>query len=380
MSNYTETGIKYFRDECNILLLLCLVFVSINVSGVEKGRRTFSNYSIGVDVHYGYLIAHHPEMWALTDGYFPSYEFSILKQTNGKLAWQYLYRYPQIGIAYRFSNFGGSEYLGRGHSLIPFIIFPIIKHEKFQLGFKAGLGIGYLTKKFDRLTNYKNLAIGSHLNASISFELKCRFKLSERINFNAGLSMAHISNGTIKTPNYGLNIPAIFGGLTFKLNSEPVNYLIPDSIPNNKWKRNIRMMFWIASKQTDQNWENQYKVYVLTADFSQFYCNSNRYLIGMDMTYDESVKYVLIRKGEEISENKETIKVGLNIGHEFVLENLSLYFAIGMYVHNIDNTTGNIYDKIGVNYAITRNLMVGVALKAHYAQADYLSVGIGFNL
>jgi len=362
------------------IVLSGLLFVSINVDAGEKGQNILSNYSFGADIHYGYVIAHHPEMWALTDGYFPSYEFSLLKQTNGKRAWQYLYRYPQIGISYRISNFGGSNYLGREHSLEPFIIFPIVKNEKFQLGFKTGLGVGYLSKKFDRLENYKNLAIGSHFNASISFELKCRFKLGERVFLNAGISMAHLSNGTVKTPNYGLNIPTIFTGLTFKLNTKPVKYLVPDSIPYNKWKKNFRMMFWAASKQIDQNWNNQYMVYVLTADFSQYYCNSNRYLIGLDLIYDESVKYALELEGEKIENNKETIKLGLNLGHEFVLDKLSLYFALGYYIYSIDTTKGKIYDKIAVNYTITRNLMIGVALSAHYAQADYLSVGIGFNL
>ena len=121
-------------------------------------------------------------------------------------------------------------------------------------------------------------------------------------------------------------------------------------------------------------------VYVLTADFSQYYCNSNRYLIGLDLIYDESVKYALELEGEKIENNKETIKLGLNLGHEFVLDKLSLYFALGYYIYSIDTTKGRIYDKIAVNYTITRNLMIGVALSAHYAQADYLSVGIGFNL
>jgi len=379
MSSFIEINSKYNFRMRNILILMCLLFISLNVKSGEKSRNVFAAYSFGADAHYGFVIAHHPEMWALTDGYFPSYEFSLYKQTNGKRVWQYLYRYPQIGISYRMSNFGGSAYLGREHSLVPFIIFPIVKNPKFQLGFKTGLGIGYLSKKFDRLENYKNLAIGSHFNASISFELKCRFKLGEQTFLNAGISMAHLSNGTVRTPNYGLNIPAVFAGLTFKLNKEQIDYLVPDSIPNNKWKKNFRLMFWMASKQIDQNWNNQYMVYVATADFSQYYGNSSRYLLGMDVIYDESVKYALLEEGVQVQNNKETIKVGLNIGNEFVLDKLSLYFALGYYVYSIDTTKPKVYDKIGVNYAITPNLLVGVVLKAHYAQADYLSVGIGVN-
>ena len=237
------------------LFLLLSVFISQYAYSGEKSKKAFSTWSLGANMHWCFVIPHHHKMWALTDGYFPSFDFTISRQTNGKRAWHYLYRYPVIGLSYRYSNFGRSEYLGEGHTLVPFIIFPIVKSEKFQLGFKTGLGIGYLTKKFHRLENYKNLTIGSHLNASVSFELLSRLKLSRRMFFNAGFSIMHISNGTIKTPNYGLNIPAVFGGFTYKLNNEPVQYLKPENIPDNKGKKNFRMMFWGGSKQVDRNWD-----------------------------------------------------------------------------------------------------------------------------
>ncbi len=362
------------------LFLLCAVFFSQHAYSSEKGKRIFSPYSLRANAHWGFVIPHHHEMWALTDGYFPSFDFTIFRQTNGKRAWHYLYSYPVIGLSYCYSNFGGSKYLGKAHTLVPFIIFPIVKSEKIQLGFKAGLGIGYLTRKFHRLENYKNLAIGSHLNAAVSFELLSRFKLSKRMFFNAGLSLMHLSNGTIKTPNYGLNIPAVFGGFTYKVNNVPVQYLKPENIPDNKGKINFRLMLWGAGKQVDQHWDGQFLVLVLTGDFSGFYNNRNRILIGFDMIYDESVKYVLESDSIEINNNKEIINYGINIGHEWVLEKLSLYFAVGMYVHAIDKPERAIYDKIGIYYAITPRLVFGATLKAHYAQADYFSVGVGFNL
>ena len=361
------------------LLVLGVILLASDAFSEEKSGRAFSTYSLAADVHYGFLIPHHSEMWGLTDGYFPSYELSIIKQTNGTRSWQYLYHYPQIGLACRYSDFGGSGYLGKSYSLVSFIVFSIVKHEKFQLGFKAGLGLGYMTKKFHRLGNYKNLVIGSYLNAAISFELKSKIRLSDRLFFDAGLSMMHVSNGTIKTPNFGLNIPAVFGGITYKLGSGPVQYFISDSIPDKKGKKNFRLMFWGATKQVERNWSDQFLVFVLTGDYSNYYNNRSRYLIGFDMIYDESVKYVLNRERTEISDNKETVKIGINVGHEVVLEKLSLYIALGVYVHTIDKTNGAIYDKIGVNYAITRHLILGVVLKAHYAQADYLCAGLGLN-
>jgi hypothetical protein len=35
---------------------------------------------------------------------------------------------------------------------------------------------------------------------------------------------------------------------------------------------------------------------------------------------------------------------------------------------------------MGINFFITRNVFLGLILEAHYAKADFLSLGLGINL
>lgn len=325
------------------------------------------------------VIAHHPEMWALTDGFFPSYEFSLIKQTVGKNSWVYLRKYPRYGISYRYSNFGGSPYLGEAHSMMPFISFQLLKAPKFLMDFRISFGAAYITKKFDRLENYKNRAISTNWNASVSFQVKGNWRLSKVTDITAGFSMLHLSNGTIKTPNYGLNIPSAFAGLNFKLSRKPVSYKIPEVLILNKGKQNIRISAGLARKGVIDQPDELFLVFTSELSYTRFYNNTNRYILGADVSIDQSDEVVLETQGDSISNQAELAKFGLFAGHEWVFSKFAINLSIGYYLHNPNNSNDLIYNKIGVIYFLHRNIYTGIILKSHYAKADFFSAGIGLS-
>ncbi|MBE0639254.1 MAG: acyloxyacyl hydrolase [Bacteroidales bacterium] len=325
------------------------------------------------------IIAHHPEMWALTDGFFPSWEFSLTKQTVGKNSWVYLRNYPRYGLSYRYSDFGHSIYLGEAHSVMPFISLQLLKTPKTLLDFRISLGAAYITRKFDRLENYKNRAISTHWNASVSFEVQGNWQLTEVTGLTAGLSMLHLSNGTIKTPNYGLNVPGVFAGLNFRLSRKPINYQIPDELILNKGKQNIRISAGIARKQLINHPDELFLVYSSEIAYARYYNNTNRFIIGADASYDQSNKIVLETQGDTTSNLTELSKFGLIAGHEWVFSRFALNFSIGYYLHNLNDSNDLVYNKLGVIYFFHKNIYAGITLKSHYAKADFFSVGMGLS-
>jgi hypothetical protein len=346
----------------------------------ESKTNSTSLFFIGAKVNYGYLIPHHTEIWALTNNFYRSAEFSIWKQTNGKKGWQYHYRYPRIGLTYRYTDFGTTKYLGHMNAVYPWMNFPLVSNENFFFDFKIGLGVAYFSKKFDRLENYKNLAIGSNWNAAVNFQLQTRWKINHQTWMNAGFSMFHASNGTIRTPNFGVNEPSLFAGIDIKLNDDDIDYVKPQHITRRKGKVHFRMMASQATKQIERDYENHYRVVVGSADFSIFYNNFNRIYLGCDAIYDESVRVILGRKETRIYSDEEIVKYGIVAGHEWVFSNLSLFGAFGYYVKTIDKSDGLVYNKIGLNYAVFKYLVINLTLKTYYARADYLSVGVGIIL
>ena len=124
--------------------------------------------------------------------------------------------------------------LGSAFSIFPFIDFPLTRYKNFSVNFRFRTGrCVYLTKRFDRLTNYKDLAIGSHINASANMMFKSEYKLSERLNISLGFGLQHFSNGSLKLPNYGIEyscskcrgcIPSCKGK---QINRRPISSLQP---------------------------------------------------------------------------------------------------------------------------------------------------------
>lgn len=345
----------------------------------EKKFSGTSLYYIGAKVDYGFLIPHHNELWGLTNGFYRSAEFSVWKQTNGKKGWQYHFHYPRIGITYKYTDFE-SKYLGVMNAVIPWMNFPLLSGKNFIFDFKFGLGVAKFNKKFDRLKNYRNLAIGSYWNAAVSFQLQARLRMDGQTFLNTGISMFHASNGTTRTPNFGVNEPALFVGLDIKLDDNEIKYIEPKEVIRRKGKIHFRIAASAGTKQIERDWDNEYRVFVGSVDFLRFYNNFNRYYLGFDAIYDESVRPILMKTENRELSDKEIMKYSIILGHEWVLSNLSLFAAIGQYVCTPDKSDGLIFNKIGLNYAVFKNLVFNLTLKSYYARADYLTVGVGLIL
>jgi hypothetical protein len=363
----------------NWIILIILICISSSAVPQTSAQSFFSSLHLETKIHSAFIIPHHNELWQLTDGFFPSYEVSLVRQTIGKNYYTYLRKHPRIGITYRYSDFGGSPYLGTSHSLMPFISLQVLRERNFLLDFRVALGVGYLTKTYHHTENFRNIAISTHYNASVYFQLQAKWQLSTVTDFTTGLSMLHLSNGTLKIPNYGLNIPGVFAGFYFKLNRERINYQQPDTLIFKKGHRNFRIFAGMAQKEVIDHWEEKFLVYTAEIAFTQYYSNTNRYLIGIDVTCDNSNIKALESQDGSKSDLALLTKVGLVAGHEWVFSNFTMTFSIGHYLYNKNQSDKLIYNKIGLSYYFTKNIYSGLILKSHYAKADFLSAGVGLN-
>ena len=186
-----------------------LVFMLFTHGKAQFEHKLFSsNMIIEGKLHYGFLYAQHIELEKY-NAHFPAFELIIQQITYGKHKWERAYKYPLIGLSFFYSGYGNNPSLGKVYACMPFINFPLYKYRNFTAGFRLALGLGYVSKPFDRLTNYQNLAIGSHWNAAANLMLEARFRLNYYLTFTTGICLQHFSNGSLKLPNYGLNAPMV---------------------------------------------------------------------------------------------------------------------------------------------------------------------------
>ena len=248
-----------------------------------------------------------------------------------------------------------------------------------------GAGAAYLTKKFDRIDNYKYIAIGSHVNAAVNLMAEYRWKPSPHIQLSAGIQLMHFSNGSLKTPNYGLNIPAVSAGVAFRLNEEQPHILRrphPDLTMyefDGKKHLEVKIGTIYARKQTGDIDGQKFDIYA--GFISVMKSLNNKHNVGMcfDLSWDGS-DALLVDRFDTASYNRINLtKPGIAIGYDLVLDRLSFALNAGLYLGGKDKSEGAGYFKFGIQYLIHENIFANLTLKTHYARADYFGLGLGYR-
>ena len=335
--------------------------------------------------YYGFLYAQHIELERF-NSHFPVFEINLQQETYGKHKWERAFGYPMIGMSFLYTGLGKSPELGSAFSIFPFINFPLVRHRNFMFNFRFGLGVGYLTKRFDRLTNYKNLAIGSHINASANLMLEARYKLSGRLTLSLGVGLQHFSNGSLKLPNYGLNVPGMNAGVAYRLAKEnrPIgDRFIPPTEPYSAIIRHT-IEFDIG---LSLGWKNMKAV--LGQNFLVYHLYENTFFpvkrksklgFGLDLSYDESHVKILENRGVDVTDKFKILRPGINAAYMLVLSKLGFILNLGYYLGGLEKSNGPFYEKISFQYKFTKVFYANVMLKVHWGRADYIGWGLGLHI
>lgn len=371
----------------SILIATFIVFIFLPTESnaqIENSDSTTklnpAYFGARVKINYGYISSHHPEMKILSKRHFNLYQFDFFQQTDGRALWQSYYNYPEIGVSYCYSNLGNNKILGSLHAIYPYIDFPFLRTKTWTIIFRFGVGCGYISNPFDLETNYKNSAIGSHINAMGSFEIKTRLKLSEQLHISSGLSAIHVSNGTMSSPNSGINVPSIFFAVDYSFQKEqPVlSKFEKPKFEKLKWKPNIFAAFAIKDNQPGES--PKYFTGLLSFNLMRKYSFSRSWGFGLDFDYDQSD---ISSFGDEVKPGEidlRFVRPGIKAIHEWHVSRLTIGVQMGAYIYTFDNRNGSFYDILLLMYRVSKNINVGVALKTHWAKADFVSFGLQYNL
>jgi hypothetical protein len=372
------------------IAMLCVLFLLAGPAVAQKGfHHKFKTKSLVMEgrVYYGWTLDHHIEITPYKRHY-PAFEISLLKATYGRTRWEYMYNYPLIGFSYWYSDLGRTKPLGSAHAIFPYINFPLFSGRAFNLYFRLGVGLGYLTQKYDRYKNYENLAIGSHINGAANLLVEARWRMGNRFMAAVGLSWMHFSNGSIKQPNYGLNMPGANIALAYRLSREnqyerrkllPILYTF--EFDGKKFLQlDLSAGFGIKDLQATLGTGNQFIVAVLSGNVLWPVSFKSRFGCGFDISYDGSDEKLLEVNGIEPEHRINVVKTGINGGYELGFSKMAIMLNLGINLTGADKSDGYVYEKLALRYAITNNLFGSLTLKALYGRADFLTLGVGYKL
>ena len=373
------------KKNTTLVLTICMVLLGTVLLAQPSKPATKSNLRGELKMHYGFLWSHHLELDAFRS-HFPAFEISLQKATYGKRRWESEYAYPILGLNFWYSGMGGFSELGSSFAIYPSINFPLVKDSYNSLNFKIGLGVGFLTKKFHRIDNYKNFAIGSHFNITASLFGEYRRKISRMTTLTIGFGLTHFSNGSMKTPNYGLNIITASVGFSSYLSS-PNRTLKRKVLPelytyefDGRKYLSIEFATALAFKDMNQQYGQSFYVFAAFVNLMARVSYKSKIGIGLDLTHDGSDKMVLEMRFVEYERNSQLTKLGANLAYELVMDRMSILFNLGMYFKGLDRSEGDIYQRLTFKYLVTKRIFANMVLSAHLGKAEYVGFGLGYQL
>lgn len=374
--------VSKFPINFNAIFLIIFHFVSAPHFCIYSFSQTVVNpsFSLETKAHYGFIIPHRTGIKNLIQGHVKAFEINYDIPTYGTKEWQQLYNFPTYGLSYYFADLGNPRQLGLATGIFPYINFPSVKLKKFSFNYHVGWGLGYISRKFNRTENHKNIMIGSKINAIISFGTEAEYKLTDRVVTSAGFSFTHFSNGTFSVPNLGINMPSFTLGLSYYiggLNRE----LKQDSarLP----KKNYEITFVAAGGLKSvypSGSPEKYPAFSLATTFGTFRSRKGKILPGFDLFYNTALFDYYRRAKITIDQKTEMLQPGVSMNFIANIGKVSMMGAMGIYIYSKYKFDGPFYHRLGMRYHFTEHIFASASVKTHFFKADFLEWGIGYKL
>ncbi len=352
-----------------LVRIFCMLLVMCG--SVPVAAQQLSRYALGY--RQGYLLTHHEELTDAYGGLTPSaVDFIWLRQTNGKKDWQRTWNYPDIGMSFSWIDLKDPE-LGQTFYTTVFLQKYIgNRGNDLQFSFKVAPGFAYSTETYEQVDNENNTFISSHFNMVMEGNFLAHYRLTPEWHTYGGVQFTHYSNGGVKTPNSGFNIPSLTMGIiyspgttTFERNHEPV-----DEIED---KFSTYLMYAGSVKSAGDN-TNEVGFAWTFSGYGHWRLNQKSALTaGVDVFYNSTIRERL----DDPEANQ--YRVALQAGHDLIAGPTSLLFQLGYYVYRPEDVDKSFYWRLGIKQQMGKKLFAGIFLKAHMGKADVIEWGLGYR-
>ncbi len=340
-------------------------------------------HTVDLSQFYGSVLLHNSDISHLINAHPAGFILGYNRKTYGSKPWQRLYNYPDLGYSFIYQNMNNGT-LGANYGLFAHFNFYFLKRN---LQFRIGQGISYNTNPYDRITNFRNNAYGSHFLSSTFLMLNYhKENIFKGLGFKAGISIIHYSNANFKAPNTSTNTFALNAGLVYDLDGgKSVEYL-PTAKPE-KVVEPIRynLVFRTGLNESDVVNSGQYGFVVLSAYADKRVGRRSALQLGADVFFSnflkELIRYQSISFPENgVSADDDYKRVGLFVGHELFINKLSIGTQLGYYVYYPFDFEGKMYNRVSLKRYFGKKVFVAVSLKSHGAAAEAVEFGLGIRL
>lgn len=320
----------------------------------------------------GFLLAHRGLMAHLPQAPAVAAEFSYIYQTKAAKKWHEAYRQPLVGGTLFYGSVGNNQILGHFTGVYGFVELPLIKFKRYRLDFKFATGLGYTNRTFDPILNPENVAIGSKINALMCFALKQSWRFSN-YGLTLGLDMTHFSNASYQKPNLGVNVPYLSVGI------QRFFAAAPGAMPpkeNHRPDLIFGLSGIVSSKEMNPMGVGRFPVYAANFFARKLVTDKAGIEVSLDLIYKTSL---LAHPSYPEASGLDPLQIGLFVGFVQPFDRLHFIYGAGVYLRDALRPDEAVYIRLGSRYALASHLDALLTLKTHYAQADYMELGLAYH-
>lgn len=366
--------------------LLFSVFMLFVLAIQAQDNKPWAGFGIEANYIAGRAFKHTKNIKVDFPASSPAFDLNFVLQTHGTKDWQQRRRFPVIGLGMAYTIYDNNVVYGKCFSIYPNIRIPLISGKKLEWSIKAGYGLGYISKIFERYPSWDTLnsVMSSHLNNYTFLASELRYRVNEHLDIQAGLNFSHVSNAALRSPNLGINKYGAHIGIRYSpVTSTPARTI--RDLPKLKNRIMFQVRFGISGSEMGTADGPMNPIYSYSAFVSRRYAGKNKLYIGADYAYYKNI-YMFLKNNEVDpgNEKSNSTKSAVFIGNEFLLGRIGIIFQAGYYIHKGTLTDYPVYEKLGGNVyllqqekGIIKELTLHCYLKAHLATAELAELGIG---
>jgi hypothetical protein len=371
--------------------LYCLLLALIVAhTCVAQEARPWEGFDIEANAFAGKVIKHTPKFHLPIPTITTGMDINFQYKAFGRKDWEQRRRFPTVGVAVAYTDYGIDSVYGRCFSIYPNLVIPLITGSKIDWTIRIGDGMGYVTNRYSRYGPFDTLnnAIGSHINDYASFMMDLRYHASTHWDIQAGVNFSHISDASFHQPNLGVNLAGVHIGVKyFPVTSCPMCRKRELKPLKNRWLGEFRLtMAYDASNAPNGP---AYPVYLATGFVSKRWLSKNKVFAGLDYSYHTQI-YAYLRNNPGFvtsgTEQQNSYKSAVFLGNEFLLGRVGIVLQAGYYLHQAFETQGKVYEKLGGNLYLVKKekgpikeFFLCAFLKTHLSVAELAEFGFGMG-
>ncbi len=365
------------------LLYFCSFLGLISNCGFSQEREIPNKYILEASQFYGSILLHNSDISHLITNHPNGFILGFNRKRFGHEEWESLYGYPDTGMSFVYQNMNNAT-LGKHFGLYAHYNFYFLKRN---LQFRLGQGVAYNTNPYDKNTNFRNNAYGTHLLSSTMIMLNYqRDNLWKGLGLKAGISVIHYSNANFKAPNTSTNTFALNVGLTYDLDSDlTYEFIRSEAAERLTEPFRYNLAFRTGVNESDVIDSGSYGFWIFSAYADKRLGRKSAIQFGTDVFFSnflkELIRFQSISFPElDVDPDADFKRAGIFLGHELFINTISIETQLGYYLYYPFDFEGRVYNRVGLKRYFGDHIFGAISLKSHGAKAETVEFGVGIRL